>query len=107
VTVTWNDDEGLAHLSPRVRAAIGLVGSDRDLRLRTTLRRDVQVWTTFLVTAEVYETFVLAPRDVCEAMTRHAIPASMQYPTKDQADRGHAAYCGHVIAVLHALAATP
>jgi len=102
MTGTWNGDD-VAPLSPRALAAIASIGSDRDLRLCTTLRRDVHVWTTWLPVQEGYETFVIAPRDVSEAMTRHGVAESRRYATKDEAEGGHVAYCDRVTTVLQAM----
>ena len=52
------------HLSPRALSALNDCRED-DLRLRTTLRRDdVEVWTSWLPVARVYETMLRAPDDV-------------------------------------------
>jgi len=93
-------------LSPRVQAAIASIGSPRDLRLRATLGDDVQVWTTWLPVQGFYETFVVSlRRDVREAMQAHQVRDCVHYDTKNDAERGHEAMCGRVLAVLDAMKA--
>jgi len=94
-------------ISPRVQAAIASIGSPSDLRLRTTLRRDdVDVWTTWLPVQGYYETFVVSlPPDLAAAMKAHQLRDCVRYDTKDDAERGHEAMCGHVLAVLDAMKA--
>ena len=75
MSVSWHDFP--VPLSPRVRDAMASIGSDRDLRLRTTLRDDVHVWTTWLPVQAYYESIVLAPRDVSEALQATQVSAAL------------------------------
>jgi hypothetical protein len=74
-------------LSALAQSAIASIGGPRDLKLRTTLRRDdVHVWTTYLVVHRVYETLVLAPEDLLTALDG---AACAQYTERDAAIVGH------------------
>lgn len=80
----------LSHLSPTAQAAIASCGSECDLQLRTTLRRDdVHVTTAWMPCDRAYETLVEAPRDVLDALLLARIPYVSQYATKAEAETGH------------------
>jgi len=102
--VTVISDSDFPQLSPRVRTAIASIGSPSDLRLRTTLRDNVQVWSTWLPVQGYYETFVVSStRHVHEAMQAHGVRDCEHYATKAEAERGHEVMCGRVLAVLDAM----
>jgi len=97
----------MTDLSPLVQAAIASIGSPLDLRLRTTLREDVQIWSTWLPVPGYYETFVVSlPPDLHAAMQAHGVSDCVHYATKAEAERGHEVMCGHVLAVLDAMKAS-
>ena len=101
-----SDTPDYSHLSARVQAAIALIDSPADLRLRTTLRPDVAVWSSLIVTEGYYESFVVSlPPDLAAAMQAHGVRDCVRYATKDAAERGHEAMCGRVLAVLDSMKA--
>ena len=80
-------------LSALAQSAIASIGTDRDLRLRTTLRRDdVHVWTTWLPVKGCYETIVFAPADVLARVR----DSEIQTETVQAARLMHGTICDHV-----------
>jgi len=96
-------DSDFPHLSPRARAAMASLGSDRDLRLRTRMRADVDVFTTWLPVQRMYETCVIAPPDVRRGLGARQVSSERSYMSKAKAEVGHDAMCACVTDVLREL----
>jgi hypothetical protein len=82
-----------------VQAALSSIGVPRDLRLRTTLRRDdVNVLTDWMPTYATYETLVQAPATLMDLLGwEHEITV---YATRDEAIAKHEVMVTRVQAVL-------
>jgi hypothetical protein len=90
-----------AHLPAHVQTAIASIGGPRDLRLRTTLRRDdTCVWTSFLPVCGYYETMLRAGNDVYRLMALAGKDCDTRTDTREDAEAAHAAMCATVEAVL-------
>jgi hypothetical protein len=88
-------------LPARVQAAIDSIGGPHDLRLRTTIRRDdVDVWTSFLLVCNYYETMLRGGNDVYRLMALAGKPCDIRTDTRADAEAAHAAMCATVEAVL-------
>lgn len=90
-----------SHLPEHVRTAIASIGGPRDLRLRTTIRRDdVDVATSWLTVCGYYETTLRAGNDVYRLMSLAGKDIDIRTDTKAEAEQAHATMCATVEAVL-------
>jgi hypothetical protein len=99
--------DALGTLSPRALAAIASIGSADDLQLRTRLRADVEVWTSWLPVARAYESFLKAPPAVLGAMGTRQLAVTVWYATRPEAEAGQLALCARVADVLRTLPGPP